>query len=262
MGREFVLVHGMSHGAWAWEPLARRLETNGHHVVAMDLPGHGRRAHERGRASVETYARAVADAMIQAGIARGIVVGHSMGGVVIPKVAELVPARVAHLVFLAAVVLRDGESLLGTQIPQPARPLLEGLARAGGGAVQYPATTEWARWIGDLPPGDARVVDSLTRMTPQPIRPWTERVSMQRFYAMDVPCTYVRCQRDAAVAPARAAQYAARLGVTPVDIDCAHSPVLSALDDLVKILEKIPTQGEPQDVVGLGPPRLRRGAGR
>src|SRR5207247_270331 len=163
MGREFVLVHGMSHGAWAWEPLARRLETNGHHVVAMDLPGHGRRAHERGRASVETY---------------------------------------------------------------------------------------------------ARVVDSLTRMTPQPIRPWTERVSMQRFYAMDVPCTYVRCQRDAAVAPARAAQYAARLGVTPVDIDCAHSPVLSALDDLVKILEKIPTQGEPQDVVGLGPPRLRRGAGR
>jgi len=214
MGREFVLVHGMSHGAWAWEPLARRLETNGHHVVAMDLPGHGRRAHERGRASVQTYARAVADAMIQAGIARGIVVGHSMGGVVIPKVAEVVPARVAHLVFLAAVVLRDGESLLGTQIPQPARPLLEGLARAGGGAVQYPATMEWARWIGDLPPGDARVVDSLTRMTPQPIRPWTERVSMQRFY------------------------------------------------DLVKILEKIPTQGEPQDVVGLGPPRLRRGAGR
>jgi len=93
MGREFVLVHGMSHGAWAWEPLARRLETNGHHVVAMDLPGHGRRAHERGRASVQTYARAVADAMIQAGIARGIVVGHSMGGVVIPKVAEVVPRR-------------------------------------------------------------------------------------------------------------------------------------------------------------------------
>ena len=41
MGREFVLVHGMSHGAWAWEPLARRLEKNGHRVVAMDLPGAG-----------------------------------------------------------------------------------------------------------------------------------------------------------------------------------------------------------------------------
>src|SRR5919108_216553 len=132
MTREFVVVHGMSHGAWSWEPLARRLEKNGHRVVAMDLPGHGRRAAERARASVDAYARAVADAMIQAGVVRGVVVGHSMGGMVIPKVAELVPARVAHLVFLAAVVLRDGESLLGTQIPHPNRPMMEGLAPAAG----------------------------------------------------------------------------------------------------------------------------------
>jgi pimeloyl-ACP methyl ester carboxylesterase len=242
MGGEYVLVHGMSHGGWAWEALVRRLERDGHRAIAPDLPGHGRRAHERGRASVDGYARAVADAMMQAGIARGIVVGHSMGGVVIPKVAELVPARVAHLVFLAAVVLRDGESLLGAQIPSPSRPLLEGLARSGGGVAQYPAAMEWARWLNDLPAGDARVVDALTRMTPQPLRPWTERVDMRRFDAMDVPRTYVRCLRDNAVTPARAAQYAARLGVVPVDMDCAHEPMLSALDDLVTILEKIPTE--------------------
>jgi pimeloyl-ACP methyl ester carboxylesterase len=243
MTREFVLVHGMSHGAWCWESVARRLEKDGHRVVAMDLPGHGRRAHERARASVDGYARAAADAMIQAGVSRGIVVGHSMGGMVIPKVAELVPARVAHLVFLAAVVLHDGESLLQTQIPPPTRPLLEGLARAGGGAVQYPASIETARWINDLPPGDPRVTEALTRMTPQPIRPWLQRVDLARFWAMDVPRTYVRCLRDTAVTPARAAQYAQRLGVKPIDIDCAHSPMLSALDDLVRILEKIPTEG-------------------
>ena len=239
---EFVLVHGMSHGAWAWEGLVRRLEKDGHRAIAVDLPGHGRRAHERGRASVDGYARAVADAMMQAGIARAIVVGHSMGGVVIPKVVELVPARVAHLVFVAAVVLRDGESLLGTQIAAPTRPLLEGLARSGGGVVQYPAAVAWARWLNDLPAGDSRVVDALTRMTPQPLRPWLERVDMQRFYAMSVPRTYIRCLRDNAVTPARAAQYAARLGVAPVDIDCAHEPMLSALDALVAILEKIPTE--------------------
>ena len=242
MPKEFVLVHGMSHGAWAWDGLVRRLDKAGHRAIAVDLPGHGRRAHERGRASVDAYARAVADAMMQAGVARGIVVGHSMGGVVIPKVAELVPARVAHLVFLAAVVLRDGESLVGAQIPSPARPLLEGLARSGGGAVQYPASVEWARWLNDLPPGDARVVEALSRMTPQPLRPWFERVDMRRFYAMAVPRTYVRCLRDNAVPPARAAKYAARLGVTPVDLDCAHEPMLSALDDLVAVLEKIPME--------------------
>jgi pimeloyl-ACP methyl ester carboxylesterase len=242
MGRQYVLVHGMSHGGWAWDALVRRLERDGHRAIAPDLPGHGRRAPQRARASVGAYAQAVADAMMQAGISRGIVVGHSMGGVVIPKVAELVPTRVAHLVFLAAVVLRDGESLLGAQIPTPTRPLLEGLARAGGGAVQYPAATEWARWLNDLPPGDGRVVDALARMTPQPLRPWLERVDMRRFYAMDVPRTYVRCLKDNAVTPARAAQYAARLGVAPVDMDCAHEPMLSALDDLVTMLEKIPVE--------------------
>jgi hypothetical protein len=65
---------------------------------------------------------------------------------------------------------------------------------------------------------------------------------MRCFYAMDVPRTYVRCLKDNAVTPARAAQYAARLGVAPVDMDCAHEPMLSALDDLVTMLEKIPVE--------------------
>jgi pimeloyl-ACP methyl ester carboxylesterase len=235
----FVLVHGMSHGGWAWDTLARRLERAGHRVIAMDLPGHGRRAHERARATVDRYAAAVADAMTLHGAHDAVVVGHSMGGVVIPKVAERVSARVRHLVFLAAVVLPDGASLLETQMAPPARAMLRGLARAGGGAVQYPASLEWARWMSDMAPGDARVVDSLTRLTPQPITPWIERVDYRRFFAMRVPCTYIRCLRDQAVTPARAAEYAARLGVTPIDMDCAHNPMLSAPDALAKILESV-----------------------
>lgn len=234
--RDIVLVHGMSHGGWAWALLAARLERAGHRVVAPDLPGHGRRAHERHRASVLAYARAVADAMIQAGVIDAVVVGHSMGGIVIPKVAELVEARVAHLVFLAAVVLPHGGSLLDTHLGGAGAAVLRGLAAAGGGAVQYPAAMEWARWLGDMAPGDERVVTTLTRLTPQPLRPWRERVDLRRFYAMRVPRTYIRCLRDAAVPPARAARYAARLGVTPVDLDTAHEPMLSAPDRLARIL--------------------------
>jgi pimeloyl-ACP methyl ester carboxylesterase len=235
----FVLVHGMSHGAWCWDTLRARLEHDGHRVVAVDLPGHGRRAHERRRASVATYARAVADAMMLEGVHDAVVVGHSMGGIVIPKVAELVPARVRHLVFLAAVVLRDGESLLETQLPPATRQLMRGLAAAGGGVVQYPASLESARWMSDLAPGDPRVVDALPRLTPQPLRPWTERLDVKRFWAMDVPRTYIRCLRDQAVTPAMAARYAARLGVTPIDMDCAHNPMMSQPDALAAILEKI-----------------------
>ena len=239
MSKQFVFVHGMSHGAWCWAAVQARLERAGHATLAMDLPGHGRRAHEWRRASVAAYARAVADAIALAGFSRAIVVGHSMAGVVIPKVAELVPARVAHLVFLAAVVLSDGGTLLATQIPAPARPLLRGLARAGGGAVQYPAVVEHARWMSGLAPGDPRVVEALTHLTPQPFRPWAERVPMRRFYALAVPRTYIRCLRDAAVVPAQAAEYAARLGVRPVDLDSDHGPMLSRPDELARLLAKV-----------------------
>lgn len=235
---DFVLIHGMSHGAWCWELLEPLLRRGGHRVLAVDLPGHGRRAHERRRASIGAYAQAVADAMTLHGVHDAVLLGHSMAGAVIPKVAELVPARIAHLVFLAAVVLPDGGSLAG-QFPAALRELFVGHARSGGGVVQYPATLEWARWMGDLPQGDARVVKALTRLTPQPLAPWVERVDLSRFYAMRVPRTYIRCLRDQAIPPARAAEYAARLGVTPVDLDTAHSPMLSNPKALAKILESI-----------------------
>jgi len=238
MGREYVFVHGMSHGAWCWEPVATRLERRGHRTLAVDLPGHGRRAHEWRRASVTGYARAVADDLAAAGFSAAAVVGHSMAGIVIPKVAELALARVAHLVFLAAIVLRDGSSLL-EHMPASVRPLLEGLARSNDGLVQYPAAIEHPRWMGDLAAGDPRVVDALTRLTPQPFRPLAERVNLRTFQALGVPRTYVRCLGDAAVPAARAAEYAARLGVTPIDLDTAHGPMLSNPEALVAILERV-----------------------
>jgi pimeloyl-ACP methyl ester carboxylesterase len=235
----FVLVHGMSHGAWAWELVAPVLEERGYRVVTMDLPGHGRRAHERARASIDAYGRAVADEMISAGVTRAVLVGHSMGGIVIQRAAELVPERIAHLVFLAAVVLPPGGSLLGTHLPPASRTLFRGLAIAGGGVVQYSAAMEHARWFGDMAPGDPRVVAALTRLTPQPLRPWVERVDFRQFWAGDLPRSYIRCLRDAAIVPAAAVTHARRLGVDPIDIDTAHAPMLSAPAELATILEKI-----------------------
>ena len=238
--KEYVLVHGAAHGAWCWDEVVKRLEAHGHRVVAPDLPGHGRRAAEVGRASVATYAAAVADAMAREGISRGIVVGHSMGGIVIPKVAELVPGRVAHLVFLAAVVLPHGRSMMEIQMPPASRPALRGLAAGGAGrSMVYPASVAWPRWMGDLPPGHPAVVRALTSLTPQPLRPFLESVDMRVFYTMRVPRTYIRCLRDAAVLPEKAREYAARLGVTPVDLDSGHDVMLSDPDALVRILDGI-----------------------
>jgi pimeloyl-ACP methyl ester carboxylesterase len=245
MSAEFVLVHGAGHGAWCWDAVIPLLERRGHRAIALDLPGHGRRAAEARHATVGSYARTVADAMARAGISRGIVVGHSMGGMVIPKVAELVPARVRHLVFLAAIVIEHGQTLAAT-----ARPGASGLAALrgwaaarGGGAFLFPAEFAWARWMQDLDRGHPATSAALARITPQPLAPWLEPVSMRRFHALRLPRTYIRCLKDQAVLPERAAAFAARLGVEPVDLDTAHDPMLSAPKLLADALDRIARSG-------------------
>jgi pimeloyl-ACP methyl ester carboxylesterase len=240
MSNEYVLVHGACHGAWCWDDVAARLRSKGHRVVTLDLPGHGRRAADVRHAGVEAYGRAVADTMALEGVSRGIVVGHSMGGLVIPKAAELAPARVAHLVFLAAAVVSDGGTLAGTLMMPAGRAMMTGNAASrGDGTFLYPAEIAWARWMGDMPRSDPRVSRAISLLTPQAIRPFLERVNLSTFYGMRVPRTYIRCLQDVAVAPAKGAECAARLGVTAMDMNCAHDAMLSQPDEVVRILEKI-----------------------
>ena len=240
MPNEYVLVHGACHGAWCWDEVAARLRAKGHRVVTLDLPGHGRRAAEVRLASVEAYGRAVADAMALEGISRGVLVGHSMGGLVIPKAAERASARVAHLVFLAAVVVPDGGTLARTLMTPAGRAMMTGNAAArGDGTFLYPAEMAWARWMGDMPRSDPRVSRAISLLTPQSLRPFVEPVDLRVFYGMRVPTTYIRCLEDKAIVPAKAAECAGRLGVTPVDMNCAHDAMLSQPDELAQILEKV-----------------------
>jgi len=238
--REYVLVHGAAHGAWCWEDVAKRLEAKGGRVVALDLPGHGRRAAEAGRASVAAYARAVADRMALEGVSRAILVGHSMGGVVIAKAAELVPDRIAHLVFVAAVALPHGASVMEAHIGPSGRAAFLGLAAGSGGrTLVFPASMAKARWLGDLPASHPAIGRALAAITPQPLRPFLEPVDLRVFYTLSIPRTYIRCRRDAAVPPAKAAEYAARLGVTPIDLDSDHDPMLSAPEELARLLDRV-----------------------
>jgi pimeloyl-ACP methyl ester carboxylesterase len=240
MPNEYVLVHGAFHGAWCWDLVAGRLRAKGHRVVTLDLPGHGRRAADAQGASVVAYGRAVADVMALEGVSRGIVVGHSMGGLVISKAAELAPQRMRHLVYVAAVVVPDGSSLAECNMTEPARRMLGGMAAGrGDGSFLYPAETARARYMNDLPRDHPQVSRALTLLTPQPARPFFERVDFRLFYGSRIPRTYVRCLQDLAVPPGKAAEYAARLGVAPVDMDCAHNAMLSDPEGLAGILESV-----------------------
>lgn len=109
--KTYLLVHGASHGAWAWKKVVPLLQGQGHLVKAIDLPAHGDDTTLAENVTLADYVRKVVDvATAQPGPV--ILVGHSAGGVTIAQAAEqLGSAKVEKLIFLDAFLPKNGESV-------------------------------------------------------------------------------------------------------------------------------------------------------
>ena len=79
-----VLVHGGgAHSGW-WDHIAPLLIT--HHIVALDLSGHGKSGH-REAYSIRQWGREVRAVAFEAGLFDPVLIGHSMGGRVVVAAA-------------------------------------------------------------------------------------------------------------------------------------------------------------------------------
>ncbi len=106
-----VLVHGLGVDRTEWDGVAKRL-TKRHHVLAVDLPGHGG-SEAADSVQVERIAAAL-DATLEArGIRRAVLVGHSYGGLVAIAEAAAHPkrARGVAVIDIAAFLPPDPEHL-------------------------------------------------------------------------------------------------------------------------------------------------------
>jgi pimeloyl-ACP methyl ester carboxylesterase/SAM-dependent methyltransferase len=101
-----VLLHGLGDEASDWQPVLDGLAAT-HRVYALDLRGHGRSPHP-GRYSFEAMRDDVLAFLDTAGIARCVMIGHSMGGMVALLLAETAPQRLSHLIVEDAPVPRPG----------------------------------------------------------------------------------------------------------------------------------------------------------
>lgn len=111
----FVLVHGAWHGGWCWRRVVDALHAQGHRAHAVTLTGLGERAHLMSSLiTLETHIADVMDA-IEAEEWQDVVLAvHSYSGMVGTAVADRMPQRLKHLVYVDAVVPRPGESWSST----------------------------------------------------------------------------------------------------------------------------------------------------
>jgi pimeloyl-ACP methyl ester carboxylesterase len=225
----FILVHGAWHGAWSWAEVIRELEARGHVGVASELPC------DEPEAGWEDYAKAVLD---NAAEYRGdlVVVGHSLGGGVIPLVAAQLPAT--RMVFVCSLPPEPQRALNDVAGEEPnltdarASSFREELDEKGRYVWRDFETARYAMYE-DCPIAEARRAFELLR--PQSVKPFSEIWPLAQW--PDLPTTFVTCAQDRMGSPSCLARVARRrFGVEAVQLDGGHSPMLSRPKELVRAL--------------------------
>jgi len=219
----FVLVHGGGHGGWCWRRCAAALRARGHETCAPTLTGFGERVH-LAAPSFDTFVLDVVNVLEFEDLRDVVLVGHSMGGVVVPRVAEAIPDRIAAVVWLTAAVCNDGESLLDT-IPQS-----PWIARAVTIGADGTAHTDIERIL------DANIHDGTdeqkafvrARHRPYPPHALVEPGRLSAFLALGIPTGYVFATLDRTIEPQVQEQLAARLpGRRTASVAAGHDCMLT-----------------------------------
>lgn len=232
-----VLVHGAFHGAWCWDRVVPHLEAEGVAVVAIDLPGHGADPAPPG----DLYAHADALRALLEGLEGPVVVvGHSYGGAVVSDGAADVPS-VAHLVYLAAIVADEGETMTTIDVGGPSLGLgaevsdvPAAMQATDDGFLVIDPELAVGAFYADCEPADVEY--ALARLAPQ--NPATFAQPLRAAAWRTVPSTYVVCYEDRAVSVPFQRALATRT-TDRVEMPTSHSPFFSAPEALATLFAGI-----------------------
>lgn len=165
-----------------------------------------------------------------------ILVGHSMGGVVITQVAEYRPQKIETLVYLTAFLPRNGEFLVMLAEQDPEAMVMPNLIFADDQSY-ITIRDEWIKeaFYGDC--SDEDTVRAKTLLVPQATAPFATPVNTSEEKFGKVRRIYISCLRDRAITPAaQEKMYKALPCEKVIYMDTSHSPFLSAPEKLVNHL--------------------------
>lgn len=231
MALTFIFAHGAWHNAAHWADTIAELEKRGHRGLALDLPGHGSHAilpagyaeqdldllasapSAAASITVDEAADSVLNALQQcAGSDRPVLVGHSMGGVIITKAAQVAPELIGRLIYVSAYVPTGGRSaayygsLPEADTPYDKEVFIGDPAAIGAARINPRGSEDVLGKLRDLYYHD--VPDEMARrhvagLTPDvPVSFWISNVATSPEGWGSVRRSYIRCELDHATLPA------------------------------------------------------------
>ncbi len=172
----YVILHGATAGGWIIGKVARRLRKTGHEVFTPTYTGLAERSHLLNREiGLDTHIQDVLNVFHYEDLNDVILVGISYSGMVITAVAEAIPERIGHLVYMDAFAPQDGESvadLCGAQVMAQ----LDEVVQADGDGWLVPAYKE-------VEP----------RSTDHPVKTFYDKIEVKNPASAALPRTYICC---------------------------------------------------------------------
>jgi pimeloyl-ACP methyl ester carboxylesterase len=221
----FVLVHGGGHGGWCWRRTKCALVANGFEVYTPTLTGFGERSHlDVSQVTFGTFVTDIVNVFTFEDLRDVVLVGHSMGGVIIPRVAEVVPDRIRRVVWLAGAVTVDGETLIDAvpQSPWIARAVTIG---TDGTAHTDPDLIVDANIHDGTDTQRAFVRD---RHLPYPPHALVEPGRLSAFLALGLPTGFVTAREDRTIEAPVTAKFADRLpGCIRAEVPGGHDCMIT-----------------------------------
>jgi pimeloyl-ACP methyl ester carboxylesterase len=231
----FVLVHGAWQSAYVWTSVKEQLEKNGQKVIVVTLPAHGDDNTSPATVSINAYRDKVIAAM---GSVNGkvMLVGHSMGGVVVSAVAEKVPTQIKKLVYIGAFLPANGQSLLDLAFQD---------AQSQLGPSLIPSTDQLTLDIVRenivsifCQDGTADVKKLVVdKFKVEPAIPFADKVALTDLNFGSVSKCYIKTLQDHAIGTDLQSKMIAAAKITKLySIDTGHSPFLTKPEEVTKFL--------------------------
>jgi pimeloyl-ACP methyl ester carboxylesterase len=231
----FVLVHSAWLGAWAWDPVGSLLEKEGHKVIALDMPAHGKDKTPPSEVTLESYVKTVTD-VLDALAEPVILVGHSLGGIIISQAAENWADKVKSLVYLCAFLLPSGGSFMKATEGVKGSMVLDNLVMAKDQtSVTIKEEVMREAFAHDVPAEAFARVRPL--IVPKPTVPLGGTISVTEERRGRIPRYYIECTADKAIPlEAQRAMYRAIPVKKEFSMKTSHAPNFSAPEELAGYL--------------------------